>query len=107
MLRIHAALCLSTGSLEMSVFQTLFAGKTGQFASVAAGALARPALPLPALVTDAAASAGWPELPGDAAIFACCPARPAWSDWAGARLGAAPPQAARRLADSTSSNELM
>jgi hypothetical protein len=76
MLRIHAALCLSTGSLEMSVFHTLFAGKIGQFASVAAGALARCALPLPLLLigTDAAAT---------------------------------PPQAARRLAETTSSNGLV
>ncbi len=41
MLRSHAALCLSTGSLEMSVFQTLLAGNTGQLPSVAAGPLAR------------------------------------------------------------------
>ena len=31
MLRSHAALCLSTGSLEMFVFHTLFAGNIGQF----------------------------------------------------------------------------
>ena len=113
MLRIHAVLCLSTGSLEMSVFQTLFAGKIGQFARVAAGALTRRALPLPAPVTGAAASAGWPESPGAAAILACCPAGAAWSDWeawsdwAGGGLAAAPPHAARRLAESTSSNGLM
>ena len=55
MLRIQAALCLSTGSLEMSVFQTLFAGKIGQPASVAEGVLATGGLP--ALIgTDAAAT---------------------------------------------------
>lgn len=108
MLRIQAALCLSTGSLEMSVFQTLFAGNIGQFASVAAGALARRGLPVPAAVTDAAASAGWPELPAAAAAaFACWPARPAWPAWAADGLAAAPPQAARRLAESTSSTGLM
>jgi hypothetical protein len=37
MLRSQAALCMSTGSLEMSVFQTSLAGKIGQFATVAAG----------------------------------------------------------------------
>jgi hypothetical protein len=31
MLASHAALCLSTGSLEILVFQTLFAGNMGQF----------------------------------------------------------------------------
>jgi len=48
MLRSHAALCVSTGSLEMSVFQTLLAGNIGQLPSVAAGPLARrePALPV-------------------------------------------------------------
>ncbi len=37
MLRSQAALCLFTGSFEMSVFQMLLAGKSGQLASVAAG----------------------------------------------------------------------
>jgi hypothetical protein len=52
-------------------------------------------------------------VPGAAAILACCPARlacpdwAAWLDWAGGGLAAAPPQAARRLAESTSSNGLM
>ena len=52
MLRNHAALCGSTGSLEMSVFQTLFAGKIGQPASVAPGVIGAPAL----RGTDAAAA---------------------------------------------------
>ncbi len=33
MLRIHAALCLFTGSLEMLVFHTLLAGNIGQLAA--------------------------------------------------------------------------
>lgn len=58
MLRSHAALCLSTGSLEMSVFQTLFAGKIGQPASVAAGATDAPA----PCGTDAAATPAEPAM---------------------------------------------
>jgi hypothetical protein len=52
MLRSHAALCVSTGNLEMSVFQTLFAGKIGQPASVAAGSTGAPG----PFGTDAAAT---------------------------------------------------
>jgi hypothetical protein len=42
MLRSQAALCESTGSLEMSVFQMLFAGKIGQPASSPDGPLPAP-----------------------------------------------------------------
>ena len=37
MLASHAALCESTGRLEMSVFQTLSAGYTGQFGAPGTG----------------------------------------------------------------------
>ena len=49
MLRSQAALCGSPGSLEMSVFQTLSAGKMGQLASTAGLLRAWPALARPVL----------------------------------------------------------
>src|ERR1022692_4704192 len=84
MLPSQAALCGSAGSLEMSVFQILLAGKMGQLASSAAVPPARPAL-----------ACSGPASGADAAV-----------NVAGAEAGAAaaPPQAARKATGKTSSN---
>ena len=69
MLRSQAALCGSTGSLEMSVFQTLFAGNIGQFG--APGTAVPPTGP--GLAALGAWIADWPRpVPAPGAV--CSPA---------------------------------
>src|SRR5438309_11114568 len=72
MLRSQAALCESAGSLEMSVFQMLFAGNTGQLGAPGTVVPARPAArkPRPRPVRcagraqEAAPAAGTERTPG-------------------------------------------
>src|SRR5215813_7206222 len=94
MLRSQAALCLSTGSFEMSVFHTLLAGNIGQLARVAVGPAGLDSGANAAVARDCPGA--WLAGPGEVAGPV--------ADGAAGAAAAAPPQAASTATEIASSS---